>query len=158
MGIAAAAAKPISADHPVSRASDGPSLYIVRAGKHQTIDIEETLCTDTIEWRDGICEPAVEWFGKLELVAAVSGPIRCLNVRVEVVVTPDTIIYRDETEIPVGEPGEQSGERTIQQVVKLIHSLEEVGKNFELQVWGERRGDRVVAEVLVYKSLPVPDF
>lgn len=71
---------------------------------------------------------------------------------IEVVVTQDTIIYRDETEVSPGAPGSRkSGEMTIQQVIKLADSLEEVNENSELQVWGERRGDRVVAEVLVYR-------
>ena len=41
----------------------------------------------------------------------------------------------------------------LQQAVKPAGSLEEIGENTELQVWGERRGDRVVAEVLVYRLL-----
>jgi hypothetical protein len=70
----------------------------------------------------------------------------------EVVVTRDTIIYREETEIsPDSSGSRKSGEMTIQQVIKPADSLEEVGENSELQVWGERRGDRVVAEVLVYR-------
>jgi hypothetical protein len=71
---------------------------------------------------------------------------------IEVVVTRDTIIYQDETEISPGAPGSRkSGEMTIQQVIRPADSLEEMGENSELQVWGERRGDRVVAEVLVFR-------
>jgi hypothetical protein len=52
----------------------------------------------------------------------------------------------------VGEPGSRkSGEMTIQQVIRPIDSLEEIGENTELQIWGEKRGDRVVAQVLVYR-------
>jgi hypothetical protein len=37
-----------------------------------------------------------------------------------------------------------------------VDSLDEVGPNSELQVWSKRRGDRVVAEVLVYRVVDVP--
>lgn len=71
---------------------------------------------------------------------------------VEVVYTRDTILYRDETEMPIAEPGKmKSGERTIQQQVVPADSLEEIGKNTELQVWGRKSGDRIVAEVIVYR-------
>ncbi len=58
----------------------------------------------------------------------------------------------DETEISPGAPGSRkSGEMTIQQVIRPADSPEEMGENSELQVWGERRGERVVAEVLVFR-------
>jgi hypothetical protein len=75
---------------------------------------------------------------------------------VEVVVTRDTVIYSDETDIHGGSAPQESGEKTIQQVIKLADSLDKVGPNTELQVWGERRGDRVVAEVLVYRVVDLP--
>jgi hypothetical protein len=73
---------------------------------------------------------------------------------VEVVTTRDTIIYRDETDISPGALGSRkSGEIAIEQVIRPTDSLEEVGEHTELQVWGDRRGDRVVAEVVVYRLL-----
>lgn len=84
--------------------------------------------------------------GERTFSATSSGP------EVEVLVTGDTVIYRDDTEISPGEPAERkNGERTIQQVLQPDGSLEEIGEKTELEVWGERRGDRVVAEVLVYR-------
>ena len=75
-----------------------------------------------------------------------SGPV------IEVVVSRDTIVYRDETEMPTADPETlKSGEQTIQQVIRAVDSLEEAGQNTELQVWGTKRGDRVVAEVIVYR-------
>ena len=101
--------------------------------------------------------------GNIELdveVEAGSEPVINLSSdgpEIEVVVIRDTLIYSDETDIQGGEPGSQeSGEKRIQQVVKLADSLDEVGPNTELQVWGQRRGDRVVAEVLVYRVVAVP--
>lgn len=85
--------------------------------------------------------------GKKTLTANHSGP------EIEAVVTHDTVIYRDVTEIEVTDEGRQRGQQVIQQVVQPVDSSEEVGENTELQVWGQRRGDRVVAEVLVYREL-----
>jgi hypothetical protein len=76
---------------------------------------------------------------------------------IEVVITRDTIVYRDETEMPTAKPEAlKSGETTIQQVIRQVDSLVEAGQNTELQVWGEKRGDRVIAQVVVYRI--VDDF
>jgi hypothetical protein len=73
---------------------------------------------------------------------------------IEVVINHDTLIYCDETDMSIINPGSgKSGEQTIQQVVKAVDSLDEVGDNAEIEVWGERRGDRVVAQVLVYHNM-----
>lgn len=72
---------------------------------------------------------------------------------IEVVVTRDTIVYSDETDVHSVTSGvRESGEKIVQQVIKPADSLDELGPNFELQVWGERRGDRVIAEVVVYRE------
>ena len=68
---------------------------------------------------------------------------------IEVVVTHDTVIYREETE-DLGSK-RKGGEYTVQQVVKTVDNLDELGKNTEIIVWGSRRGDRVVADILVYR-------
>ena len=74
---------------------------------------------------------------------------------VEVVVTHDTLIYREETEMPdIGpgalKPGEH--ELTVQQVVEQVDSLDELEKTSELEAWGRRSGDRVVADVVVFRT------
>lgn len=87
--------------------------------------------------------------GQKQSSANYSGPV------LEVVITKDTSIYRDETKFPeLGSTG--GGKQTIQQVVKPVDSVEELGeqtKNTEIQVWGTRSGDRVVAQVFVYRRL-----
>ena len=71
---------------------------------------------------------------------------------IEVVVTHDTVIYREETEDPGGSGRDvKGGEYTVQQVVRQVDSLEELGKNTEVIAWGEQRGDRIVADILVYR-------
>ena len=69
---------------------------------------------------------------------------------VEVVVTHDTMLYEDITDMDEAFADGKSGDKILQQRLRP-GSLEEVGPNIELQVWGERRGDRVIAEVLVYR-------
>jgi hypothetical protein len=71
---------------------------------------------------------------------------------IEVVVTHDTVIYREETEEPGGDGGNvKGGEYTVQQVLRQVDSLDELGKNTEIIAWGDRKGDRVVADILVYR-------
>ena len=80
------------------------------------------------------------------LIPTTDGPV------LEVVLTPDTIIYRDVTDLNLP-PHQESGEREIVQQVRLVTSSDDVTGNLELEIWGERRGDRIVATVLVYGSL-----
>ena len=90
--------------------------------------------------------------GKPTMKADHSGPT------IEVVINHDTMIYRDETEYDLKPTtAGQSDEQKIQQVVQLV-DLDSLDKTVDnepnkLQVWGERRGDRVIAEVLVYDPL-----
>jgi hypothetical protein len=70
--------------------------------------------------------------------------------QLEVVVTSDTTIYKDVTD---GLNGVPPSDGKVQQQV-APGSLDEVGANSIISAWGERRGDRVIAKVLVY-SQPV---
>ncbi len=81
----------------------------------------------------------------------ISGP------DVEVVITPDTIIYKDVTDFAQNQMN-KSGEQTIQQLVRAVGSLEDIGTNSELEVWGEKRGDRIVAEIVVFGPLAGGSF
>ncbi|WP_420631339.1 hypothetical protein [Candidatus Leptofilum sp.] len=80
------------------------------------------------------------------LIPSTDGPV------LEVVLTPDTILYRDVTDLSL-QPGQESGEREIVQQVRLVDSSDDITGNLELEVWGERRGDRIIATVLVYGPL-----
>ena len=66
--------------------------------------------------------------------------------KVEVVVTAQTIIYKDVT---VRGPG---GSPVDFQVIEHVEpgSLDEIGELCLITVWGSRTGDRVIADVLVY--------
>jgi hypothetical protein len=88
--------------------------------------------------------------GQRQASSNYSGPV------LEVVVTRETSLYRDETKMPSLGAGASSGTKTIQQIVKPVESLAELGentKNTEIQVWGTRSGDRVVAQGFVYREL-----
>jgi hypothetical protein len=68
----------------------------------------------------------------------------------EVVVTGDTLLYKDVTALNDIKSQPSSG--TIQQQVEA-GSLDGIGSNSMISAWGERRGDRVIANVLVYSQM-----
>ncbi len=77
-----------------------------------------------------------------ESSANYDGPV------VEVVVTNQTAVYKDTTDMNLGLT---SGEEQIQQTV-APGSLDEIGQDSMVSVWGRKSGDRLIAEVLVYSS------
>lgn len=66
--------------------------------------------------------------------------------QIEIVVANETLVYKDVT----AESGPPSG-GTIRQQVEP-GSIDGIGENSVLVAWGERRGDRLVARVLVYSE------
>lgn len=68
---------------------------------------------------------------------------------IEVVINHQTKVYHDVTEMP--EPDKaKDGVVTAQQVVEP-GSLDDIGSNGQVTVWGEKQGDRIVADVLLYR-------
>ncbi len=70
----------------------------------------------------------------------------------EVVVTAETILYRDTTQPPARRP---SGDdpRELQQIVEE-GTLDDLNDSQSLvMVWGRKSGDRIIAEVLLYIDL-----
>ena len=75
---------------------------------------------------------------------------------VKVVLTPDTALFREDTEMPGRDLGDavfQSGRIVVRQIVSPVDSLDGLGKNVEIQVWGTEQGVVLVAEVLVYREI-----
>ncbi len=70
--------------------------------------------------------------------------------KLEVVVTSGTTIYKDVTELGLKGGAPPSDSKVQQQVAP--GSLDEIGSNSFVSAWGERRGDRVIAKVLVYSQ------
>jgi hypothetical protein len=79
--------------------------------------------------------------GAISTTSSYDGPV------VEVVVAHDTSIYQDVTMKQFNGPP-PAGQK-MQQVVEP-GSIDDIGENSVIVVWGERRGDRVVATTLVY--------
>ncbi len=80
--------------------------------------------------------------GTGEIESSYDGPV------LEVVVVNETQVYKDVTLTDLEEPP-SSG--VVKQKLEP-GSIEEIGDNSSIQAWGERRGDRVVASVLVYSQ------
>jgi hypothetical protein len=72
---------------------------------------------------------------------------------VEVVVTPQTIVYEDVTSRQFKGQPPAKGQK-VQQVLEL-GSLDKIGQNSMITVWGKKTGDRFIADILVYSQ---PDF
>lgn len=66
----------------------------------------------------------------------------------EVVVTADTVIYRDATQ---PDPDNLPADGKIRQKVE-VGTLDEIGENSFVSAWGERRGDRLIARVILYSK------
>jgi len=69
--------------------------------------------------------------------------------KVEVVVTSETVIYKDTTEPPAPSGGNQTVQQTVAE-----GSLDDLTSNSFVTVWGRKSGDRIIADVLFY-SQPV---
>jgi hypothetical protein len=70
--------------------------------------------------------------------------------KVEVVVTNETTIYRDATDL--GEPPTSGNETiTVQQVVEP-GTLDDLTTQSMVQVWGRKNGDRIIADMIVYSN------
>jgi hypothetical protein len=70
------------------------------------------------------------------------------GVRVEVVVTAATKIYRDITQFPAPVNGEI---HNVQQVTEE-GTLDDLNEQTFLTIWGRRSGDRVIADTLFYSD------
>jgi hypothetical protein len=85
--------------------------------------------------------------GNVQASSSHAGPT------VEVVVTPQTTVYRDAT-MEHFNGQHLSGDIKVQQVLEP-GSLDEIGQNSFVTAWGRKTGDRIIADVLVYTPPPV---
>lgn len=69
---------------------------------------------------------------------------------IEVVAGRDTQFYRDVTEVSF--TAAESKEQTLQQEVIPVEQPETMPAGANIQAWGEKRGDRVSAEIIVYSE------
>lgn len=68
--------------------------------------------------------------------------------KIEVVITNETKIYHDTTEVVRPNPGET---QIVQQTVETS-TLDDLNAESEVIVWGRKSGDRIIAEVLLYSN------
>ena len=66
--------------------------------------------------------------------------------KVEVVISNDTTIYRDTTELDPENP-----EAAVQQTVELS-TIDDLTPQSSITVWGRKAGDRIIADVIVFSS------
>lgn len=69
---------------------------------------------------------------------------------IEVVTGRDTQFYRDVTKVDF--TASESKEQTIQQALAPVNQPEAMPEGAEIQVWGQKSGDRVIADVIVYSE------
>ena len=105
-------------------------LFVER--KDNSIFIGTGEVTVMVSAGQGGAEPAVD--------ADYSGD------KVEVVISNETIIYRDATELDPENPS-----ATVQQVVEL-GSIDDLTPQSSITVWGRKVGDRIIADVIVFSS------
>jgi hypothetical protein len=79
--------------------------------------------------------------GAPQTSASYDGPV------VEIVVTHETQVYKDVTEMRFDNPPTDG---KIKQVVEP-GSIEDLGSNNFVRAWGEKQGDRFIASILVYQ-------
>jgi len=74
---------------------------------------------------------------------------------IEVIVTDDTLVYQDSTKVVLDDPeaAAEDGSATVQRTVTLVDSLDAMDENTEVKVWGTWDGDRVIADVVVFKDI-----
>jgi hypothetical protein len=164
-GAAFVGGRLLNAPTQVSSGGDGPMIVTSKGGGARTfskLDMEpaKELPTTSPDV-NGLYQRRADssifiGTGKIQVMAQVSqggavsmtsnydGPV------VEVVVTHDTTIYRDVTMKQFDGPPPDG--QKLQQVVEP-GSIDEIGENSTVVVWGDKRGERIVARVLMY-SLP----
>ena len=69
-------------------------------------------------------------------------------VKIEVVITSETKIYRDATEFPDESPSENA---VFEQKVEE-GDLDELSSQTMVMVWGRKSGDRIIADVISYSN------
>ena len=77
---------------------------------------------------------------ELQVDSSFSGP------KLEVVVSSDTVIYKDTTELDPENPGAE-----VQQTLELS-TIDEITEQSSIMVWGRKAGDRLIADVIVFST------
>jgi len=66
--------------------------------------------------------------------------------KVEVVVSADTVIYKETTQLDPEDPGAE-----VQQTVELS-TIDEITEQSQITVWGRKAGDRIIADTILFST------
>ncbi len=66
--------------------------------------------------------------------------------KVEVVISADTVIYKETTQLDPEDPGAE-----VQQTVELS-TIDEITEQSSITVWGRKAGDRIIADVILFST------
>jgi len=66
--------------------------------------------------------------------------------KVEVVVSAETVIYKETTQLDPEDPGAE-----VQQTVELS-TIDEITEQSQITVWGRKAGDRIIADVILFST------
>lgn len=66
--------------------------------------------------------------------------------KVEVVISADTVIYKETTQLDPENPGAE-----VQQTVELS-TIDEITEQSSITVWGRKAGDRIIADVILFST------
>ncbi len=75
-----------------------------------------------------------------QIDSSFSGP------KVEVVISSETVVYKDTTKLDPENPGAQ-----VQQTVELS-TIDEMTEQSSITVWGRKAGDRMIADIIVFST------
>jgi hypothetical protein len=163
-GAAFIAGRLISPPASTQNEDGGPKLSLSGPGGKNSVSIHETAAKElpttsptvrglVVDRQDQILSVGT---GNVTVSAMSKGPGQQPTIQanyngpvIQVVITHDTKIYKDVTPMEIPKSG---GTVNVQQVV-APGSLDDIGKNVDVRVWGNRQGERVVADVLVYRGL-----
>jgi len=118
---------------------DRASISIEKA--EESPDREADLIGELVEKADN--RLTVQQFVGMEGPGSSAGP------KLEVVVSSDTQVYRDATLDSLSEPPGES--QTLEQILEPS-TADEMETGAMLMVWGEKRGDRLIAEFLIHSQ------
>jgi hypothetical protein len=105
-------------------------LFVER--KDNSIFIGTGMVTVAVKANDQGDDPQVD--------TDFSGP------KVEIVVSADTVIYRETTQLDEDDPGAE-----VQQTVELS-TIDEITGQSSITVWGRKAGDRIIADVILFST------
>jgi hypothetical protein len=142
----------------VKEVSEGGSLFVQEFTMNQSLGMEGGTGGVVISKSSKDDAPSSETSseaGGPETFQMIIGPENMDGPTLEVVISPDTKIYKDITQPVMVQRVEGEPEPEIPEIVQQVEpgDVSEIGPNTMLTIWGERRGDRVIADMILYQNI-----